>query len=36
MLAEEAVDLELAALSEEVRREVQALTYGSLDAVRPR
>jgi hypothetical protein len=28
MLAEEAVDLELAALSEEVRREVQALTYG--------
>ncbi len=29
LLAEDAVDLELAALSEEMRREVQALTYGS-------
>ncbi len=28
LLAEDAVDLELAALGEEVRREVQALTYG--------
>ncbi|CAN5339412.1 hypothetical protein BH20ACT22_BH20ACT22_23300 [soil metagenome] len=28
LLAEEAVDLELAILGEEVRREVQALTYG--------